>query len=262
MALLALELPDQGERAVPGQDYFDALDPGRLAVNIRQSVVDVTAVLHAAKGCGLVLPGGERFTPSEVRYAGYSLGSIVGSVARSEEPELGATVLFAPGGDLPGWMMLHVGVGIGSGFLTCIGGPQHGESCKDSRRCAPPGVCTSDPYFSRLGALLDPLYHLVTGPGDPLSVAGERRPPASRAPLLLITGGKDFVLQPALATRLADAYRMRPVAPHRRRGPRSTFVQWPGLGHNLMDVPAVREQAYTFLATRGRRVLPSASPSP
>src|SRR5262249_40946883 len=72
----------------------------------------------------------------------------------------------------------------------------------------------------------------------------------------LITGGEDAILPPILPTRLADAMGMRRVGEHRRRGPHSVMVQWPGLGHNLVNQPFVREQAYTFLMTRGRRLPP------
>jgi hypothetical protein len=88
--------------------------------------------------------------------------------------------------------------------------------------------------------------------GDPLSVVGARRPGAGRGRLLVITGGKDEILYPLLATRLADAYRLRPVGGHRRRGGRVTLVQWPELGHDLATREGVREQAYAFLATGGR----------
>ncbi|HYC21642.1 MAG TPA: hypothetical protein VEI94_03005 [Candidatus Bathyarchaeia archaeon] len=256
MAVLAIDLPDHGERAVPGQSFLDVTDPARLALNLRQSVVDVMAVVHAAKSCGLSLPDGERFVPADVRYAGYSLGAMVGSIVRSVEPDLGTTVLFAPGADLLGWLVLNLGASLGSDVATCIGGPQSGHGCGKEGHCDDPGTCYVNPFMARLLDLARLPYHLASAPGDPLSFAVGRTGAMSHAPLLLITGGEDAILTPILPTRLADALGMKRIAEHKRRGPHSVMVQWPRLAHNLVNHPSAREQAYTFLATRGRRLLP------
>jgi hypothetical protein len=256
MALLAMDLPDHGERSQAGRNFLDVLDPGRLALNIRQSVVDVMAVGRTARKCGFVLPDGSRFAPGDVRYAGYSLGAMIGSIVRAVDPGIGATVLFAPGGDLLGWLVLNLGATLGADVATCIGGADSGKSCANGGRCAEPGVCSVNPFMVRLLDLARLPYHLASAPGDPLSFVGERTGDTSHAPLVLITGGEDAILTPILPTRLADALGMARIAEHKRRGPHSAMVQWPALGHNLVNHPSVRRQGYDFLASDGRQLPP------
>jgi alpha-beta hydrolase superfamily lysophospholipase len=259
MMVAVPELPGHGERAVPGRAFLDLLDPAGLALGVRQTVVDVLGAVRAVR-CGLTLPDGRRLAPRDVRFFGYSLGAMVGVIARTLEPDLGPTVLVAPGGDIAGWLMMQVGAQLGFQLVTCIGGPESGASCAGRKECAPPGTCHADPMLLELAETLHFPYALAAAPGDPLSFAAERAPETSRAPLLLVTGGTDFVLHPLLATRLADAYGLRSVGPHLRRGPRATLVQWPDLGHDLLESAAVREQVYRFLASGGRRVVRPATP--
>lgn len=255
LAVLAIELPAHGERAVVGTDFLDALDPARLGRNVRQAAVDVLAAVDAATRCGLALPDGALLRVPEVRYLGYSLGAMVGSIARSVEPRIGTAVLAAPGGDILGWLLLRLSPAFGATYVTCLGGPQEGESCIPNGECKAPGECIVDPFLERLEWLVSLPYALAAAPADPLSYVTHRTGAVtSRGRLLLITGGEDAALYPALATRLADAYRMRPVAPHRRRGPRAQMVQWPELGHELVERPGVRAQIAEFLASDGRRL--------
>ena len=95
---------------------------------------------------------------------------------------------------------------------------------------------------------------MVAAGADPLEFAGHRTGAASHAPLLLLTAGEDPMLHPLLATHLTDALGMTPTGvEHQRRGPRSTAVQWPSLGHEMVDNPQVRAQAYDFIARHGGR---------
>ena len=262
LAVLAIELPAHGERAVPGTDILDALDPAALGRNVRQAAVDVLSAVQAATRCGLVLPDGARLRVPEVRYLGYSLGAMVGSIARSVEPRIGTAVLAAPGGDILGWLLLRISPTLGATYVTCLGGAQEGESCIPTGQCTPPGACMVDPFLERLHWLLALPYELAAAAADPLSYVTHRTGAVtSRGRLLLITGGEDAALHPALATRLADAYRMQPVAPYRRRGPRAQMVQWPELGHELVDRPGVRAQITEFLASDGRRLLLAREPA-
>jgi hypothetical protein len=197
-----------------------------------------------------------------VRYLGYSLGAMIGSIARSVEARIGTAVLAAPGGDILGWLLLRISPTLGATYVTCLGGPQEGESCIPTGQCDPPGACMVDPFLERLHWLVALPYELAAAAGDPLSYVTHRTGAhTSRGRLLLITGGEDAALHPALATRLADAYRMRPMAPHRRRGPRAQMVQWPELGHELVDRPGVRAQIAEFLASDGRRLLLAREPA-
>src|SRR5205085_4134872 len=150
--------------------------------------------------------------------------------------------LVAPGGDILGWLMLRVTPDFGARYVTCLGGPREGESCIDDGRCAPPGSCIVDPYSERLCGLITLPYELAAAAGDPLSYVTHRTGTASKGRLLVVTAGEDAALHPALATRLADAYGMHPIGPHRRRGPRSQLVQWTGVGHELLGLPGVRAQ--------------------
>jgi len=255
LAVLSIDLPAHGERSVAGTDFLDALDPAALGRTFRQAAIDVVAVVQAATRCGLLLPDGDRVRVHEVRYFGYSLGAMVGAIARSVEPALGTSALVAPGGDILGWLMLRVTPDFGASYVTCLGGPQEGESCIDDGRCVAPGSCIVDPYSERLCGLITLPYELAAAAGDPLSYVTHRTGTASKGRLLVVTAGEDAALHPALATRLADAYGMRPVAPHRRRGPRSQLVQWPDVGHELLGLAGVREQVFEFLASNGRRTL-------
>jgi hypothetical protein len=248
MGLLALDLPAHGERSTDPEPFLDALRPELLARNVRQAAVDVMAAVHAARTCGFRLPDGRHVVAADVRYLGYSVGGIVGAVTRAVEPDLGATVLLAPGGDLTSWMMLRVGLGLGTGFVSCVGGADGGRNCAHGPACAPPGVCEEDPALARFVGATELPYRLVVGGSDPLGFVGQPHGAGSNAPLLVVTGGRDDVLLPLLATRLADAYRVRPVAPHRRRRREITFVQWPEVGHDLGLRHDVDEQAYAFLA--------------
>jgi hypothetical protein len=262
MAVLAVELPHHGERQTPGREFLDALDPAELSRHVRQATVDVLAALQAASRCGLTSDRGETLRFSDLRYLGYSLGGMVGAIARSVEPLLGTSVLVAPGGDILGWLMLRVAPELGATYVTCLGGPREGESCIPTGQCAPPGVCATDPYLERLQMLIALPYEIAAAAGDPLSYVTHRTGAASDGALLLVTGGDDAALHPALATRLADAYAMHPVGPHRRRGPRARMMQWPRLGHDLIDRATVRAQVYEFLASDGRRLTPAEDDPP
>jgi pimeloyl-ACP methyl ester carboxylesterase len=250
MALLALELPAHGDRHVAGQEFLDPLAPASLALNVRQAVVDVMAVVHLARRCGIALPDGRRLVPRDVRYLGYSLGGMIGAVARAVEPDLGATALVAPAGDMTSWMMLRIAVSLGSEFVACVGGARNGEDCLHVP-CPSPGVCVEQVALSHMKSLIELPYRLVLGGSDPLSFAGQPGGTGSRAPLLIVTGGNDEVLYPLLATRLADAYRLRPTGKGRRHRAGMTLVQWPDFHHNLVTQPEVRNQVYAFLG-RGR----------
>ena len=254
MAVLAIDLPEHGTRAQPGVDLVTPTDPARLSRNMRQAATDVMAVVRQARSCGFMKSDGSVYRPSELRYLGYSMGAMVGVIARAVESGLGATVLIAPGGDLIGWLMLRLGPGLGARFVGCLGGPDHGGDCVEDGVCAAPGRCVADPVFEELYRLIEPAYSQASAPGDPLSFATERTGAASTAPLLLITGGQDAALHPALAARLADAFGMHPTGPWERRGPNARFVQWPALAHDLPEQEGPRQQAHEFVASGGRRV--------
>ncbi|HWP67238.1 MAG TPA: hypothetical protein VNO26_15175 [Candidatus Limnocylindria bacterium] len=251
MMAVALELPHQGERA-DGGEILTLLDPASLARRLRQSAVDAVAAIATARRCGFRLPDGRHVRPSEVLYAGYSLGTMVGTLVRAVEPDLGASVFFAPGGDLADWTWILVAQALGSPFLSCIGGPEEGRGCLEDRRCAPPGVCGADPAMQALGAALRLPYTLASAGGEPLAFAAESRADtATHAPLLLLAGAGDYVLPPNLAGHLADAYGLAPAGRGRRASGTTVFIEVPEVGHELSTVPAVRERAYAFLARRG-----------
>lgn len=262
LAVMTVEQPRHGERAEPGVEYLDVLDPASLGRLVRQAAVDVLAAVESATRCGLVLPEGKRLQVRQVRYLGYSLGAVVGSIARAVEPRVGTSVLVAPGGDILGWLQLRVAAALGAQFVTCLGGGQEGESCVGSGQCAPPGVCMVDPYLDRLQWLIALPYETAAAAADPLSYVTRRTGASSHGRMLIITGGEDAALHPLLAGRLADALALRPTLPHQRRGPRARMVQWPELGHELVDRPGVRAQITAFLASDGRRVPPVDAPSP
>lgn len=251
LAVASFDLPGHGARADEG-DFIVADDPLRLTTGIRRSVLDLLAVAHSARKCGFLLPDGRLYRPGSVRLLGYSLGAMVGVIARALEPELGTTVLLAPGGDLFSWLMLRLGHALGARYVSCLGGADHGKSCFPEGVCEPPGRCAVDPFLRALHETLERPYRQAVASVEPLSFARERTGVASDARLLLITGGADGTLPPNLASRLADAYGMQVVAPQRRRGPNAVLVQWPGLGHDLQERAEVRRQAHEFLASDGR----------
>jgi hypothetical protein len=252
LALLALEIPEHGERDTPEGEFVDRYDPLPVNRNMRQSATDVMAIVRMLSDCGLLLPDGSRYRPSRISYIGYSLGAMIGAVARGVEERLGPTVLLAGAGDLAGWLLLQLIPRLVPDLVSCIGGPEHGAACLATRTCAPPGRCGVDPGLFWLTEVFRPAYGLLTAGGDPLDFAGRRTGPASTAPLLLLTGGNDSVLHPLLATRLSDAYGMRPAAPGLRRGPRSTRLHFPDRGHEMVTAPEVQRVAYDFLADAGR----------
>jgi hypothetical protein len=251
MMAVALDLPHQGERA-DGGEILTLLDPAALARSLRQSAIDAVAVIETARRCGFQLPDGRRVRPTEVLYAGFSLGTMVGTLVRAVEPDLGASVFFAPGGDLADWTWILVAQALGSPFLSCIGGPEEGRGCLEHRSCAPPGVCGADPAMQALGATLRLPYMLASAGGEPLAFAAESTANTStHAPLLLLAGAGDYVLPPNLAGHLADAYGLAPAGPGRRASGSTLLVETPEVGHELSTVPSVRDRAYAFLARRG-----------
>ena len=64
---------------------------------------------------------------------------------------------------------------------------------------------------------------------------------------------------PAAGARLADAYGMTLDDTSGRRGRGTRLVVWPAHGHDLLSDLRVRYQAYEFLASSGRRLVPVAS---
>lgn len=256
LAAVAVEIPDHGARGSREKEFLGVRDPSRLRVNVRQSLLDILALLRVAEDCGFVLPGGERYVPREVRYMGYSFGGMLGVAVRSLVPTLGRAVFVAAGGDLAGWLHLYSAAELSEAVATCLGGPEHGRNCRSERGCAPPGVCWVDPYLAWMASSIDMPFGLVLADAEPLGTARVRTGQASHAPLLLITGGTDAVLYPLLQARLADAYDLRGEHPAPMRGPGSRRRHWPALGHDLIDDEEVRTAAYDFLAA-GRRPGPA-----
>jgi pimeloyl-ACP methyl ester carboxylesterase len=259
MALLTLDIPFHGDRARSGVDFVPLLDPAQLTSNFRQAVAEILSVIADARGCGFELGESRHWKPSEIRYLGYSLGSLLGTAVRAMDPELGATVLLAPGGDLFSWLQLRIGPEVGTTFVRCLGGPTAGEPCHATGACQAPGVCIVAPDYAAMVRLLEHAWGRATARAEPLAFASLRRG-GSRAPLLLIVGREDPVFHPALVRRLADAYEMRPTAPGVLRGPGSTMAVWPDQMHDL-DSPPIQAQAYGFLE-RATRVGPEARTAP
>jgi hypothetical protein len=253
MILVAFDLPGHGARSGE-RPFLDRRDPEGLAAAIRQSVVDVLAVVAAVR-CGLPVTDDAPVGRGPVRLLGYSVGAVVGSIARAVEGDLETTVLLAPGGDLFDWLGLWLAVELGISPHRCLGGPEEGAACEDV--CQAPGVCLVNPALARLGNALRVPFTQLLGAGDPLAFTGVTHDGASRGRTLLVTGGRDWVMSPELASRLADAYGMRAPSRHMRRGLHTIMVEWPTLGHDLAGDPRVRRQAHRFLASRGRRLEPA-----
>ncbi|MFP6663153.1 MAG: hypothetical protein VCC00_03000 [Deltaproteobacteria bacterium] len=252
LAVLAIDLPDHGMHGGTGKRFLDPLDPAGLGDHLRQSAVDALATIDTSLRCGFVLPSGWDWHPPDVRYLGYSVGAMVGILLRSVEPDLGATALLAAAGDLPRWVMVHTLPALGANYVACVGGPEEGKDCVAERGCAAPGICTLDPYLFQLAEQFFLPFAWAAAAGEPLAYARERIGQSSHAPLLLATGGTDSTLSPLLATRLSDALGLAPVGGSLRRGPHALRIQWPQLGHELRENPAVRRQAADFIASAGR----------
>lgn len=257
LAVLAIDLPDHGMHGGSGARFLTALDPTGLGAHMIQSAVDALAAIDTSLRCGFTLPSGWDWRPPDVRYLGYSVGAMVGVLLRSVEPDLGATALLAAAGDLPSWVMIHVPPALGANYVSCVGGPEEGKDCRAEPGCAAPGACAVDPYLSQLAEQLFLPFAWAAAAGEPLAYARERTGEASHAPLLLATGGTDFTLSPLLATRLTDALGLAPAGGHLRRGPNALRIQWPNLGHELREDPAVRRQISDFIASAGRKRPPT-----
>jgi alpha-beta hydrolase superfamily lysophospholipase len=259
MASLAIDLPAHGDRTSE-PELVSPLDPARLTHGLRQAVVDALAVLDATSRCGLAVPGAGRYAPADTRYLGFSLGAVVGVLLRAVEPHLGTTVLIAPSADLADWQVIQVPRVLGvTTYGACSGGPAHGRKC--SGTCEPGSVCIADPQLVSFGDLLSFPYGAIFSPAQALSVAGERTGSASTAPLLIVSAGLDMAVGPAAGARLADAYGMTLDDSSGRRGRGTRLMVWPSHGHDLLSDLRVRQEAYDFLATRGRRVVPVGSGS-
>ncbi|HEY8514513.1 MAG TPA: alpha/beta hydrolase [Candidatus Binatia bacterium] len=254
LAALALELPGHGERS--GEPPFlDVLAPERLPTSIAQAAVDVLATIRLARGCGFRLPDGRSYRPSDVLYLGYSVGSVIGVLVRAVEPDLGTTVLLAPAGDLVDWPIVQMPKQLGAEvYKICRAGPKRGTPCPTDDVCGDPAACEIDPQVMLLWDALRFPYAHALAPVEPTAYATERTGAASDAPLLLIAGGKDQTLTDRMTGRLADAYGMKPTSGGGRRGPHARLVWWDDLGHELAADPRVKQQAYAFLASRGRRL--------
>ncbi len=262
LAMLVVDLPDHGARGSDEMEFLGVLDPARLRVNYRQSLLDILAVLRVAGACGFPTTDGSRYRPGELRYFGYSFGSLLGVSVRSLSPELGPTVFVAAAGDLAHWLMLYFPNYLDSAVMTCVGGAQQGRECRLDQQCAAPGVCWIDPYFVRIAFLFDLPFALALAGAEPLGPARVRTGDVSQAPALLLTSGEDGVLFTLLQARLGDAYDMHGEPPGSARGPRTERRHWPDLGHDLKDDAEVRSTAYDFLAAPRRPRPPSpANPS-
>jgi pimeloyl-ACP methyl ester carboxylesterase len=69
--------------------------------NIRQSVIDVHALISALKACGTTNCGALSVDPTKISYMGISLGGIMGSTITGSNTDLKASVLNVPG---VGWV--------------------------------------------------------------------------------------------------------------------------------------------------------------
>lgn len=255
LGVLAIDLPLHGARGADYHAFLSLEAPAQLAAHLRQATTDVMAIVRAVAECPLRMPGGHSFRASSVAYAGYSMGAMVGASLRAVEPELGATVLFAPAGDLADWLKIRLAQLLTDlPYVRCLGGSDHEAGCFPDGVCAPPGVCTLDPYLFWLTDSLETAFATALASAEPLAFATLRTGEASTAPLLLVTGGRDGVLHTRLQERLVEAYGMHRAGPNRWRGPRSHRLHWPDLGHELVDDAAVRSAAYAFLESGGRRV--------
>ena len=255
LGVLAIDLPLHGARGADYHAFLSLEDPAQFAAHLRQATTDVMAIVRAVAECPLRMPGGRSFRASSVAYAGYSMGAMVGALVRAVEPELGATALFAPAGDLADWLKIRlVQLLTELPYVRCLGGSDHEASCFPDGVCTAPGVCTLDPHLFWLTESLETAFATALAPAEPLAFATLRTGAASAAPLLLATGGRDGVLHIRLQERLVEAYGMHRAGPNRWRGPRSHRIHWPDLGHELVDDPAVRSAAYAFLESGGRSV--------
>ncbi|MBM4245884.1 MAG: hypothetical protein FJ148_19110 [Deltaproteobacteria bacterium] len=139
-------------------------------------------------------------------------------------------------------------------YGACSGGSSHGAKCKGT--CEPDGICIADPQLVGFADLLSFAYGSAFAGAQPVSFAGERTGAASTAPLLVISAGVDMAVGPAAGPRLADVYGMTLDDVGGRRGRGTRLLVWPSHGHDLLADLRVRRQAYDFLATRGRAVVP------
>lgn len=116
-ATVAIDFVDHGERAVRTSNdaalgCSGTVDPtvspqcfapilsAHLDVtrdNIRQTVLDMEALVAALKACGDTMCGTLKVDPAHIVYAGISLGGIIGTTTVASTPDIKAAVLNVPG---------------------------------------------------------------------------------------------------------------------------------------------------------------------
>lgn len=247
LAAVGFDLPGHGARTDDAV-FFTPTDPARLARGLRQATVDAIALATALGAAPLVA----HLSTGAPRLLGYSLGGMVGTLVLGAVPELGAAVLVAPAGDLADWLGLHVAQGLGVPILACAGGADAGAACLATRRCPPGGACVASPGFYALERAAT-AYGTVLAEVDPQTWAARAAGPDRRRPVLVQEGADDEVIENGNTAWLATALgadmtcRLDAAAPQ-------TLCRFPGVGHNLVNLPAPRAQAHRFLASAGREL--------
>jgi len=140
--------------------------------------------------------------------------------------------------------------------VRACGGAPTGAACTGDADCAAGETCRRNPDFTLLleAATLD--WQTQLDPGDGSAYARALRlEPSTAAPraVLVQEGIGDMIIANPLTEALARAIAL--PADRADESPDGVAGLWrfpPPTGHGILDLPEVRGQAITFLATGGR----------
>lgn len=296
LAVAGISAPEHGLRG-NCLDYFDFDDFNAFGNNFRQSTIDLLQLVEAiAAGVDLDGDVAPDLAGDAFGYLGVSLGGVVGGTFAAVEPRVVATVLNVPGGKLAQFAGSTSSLALpflerfaaDAGLVTRTCGGVEGEpACTSDAECAEGEQCLLTEAFAILLAAALPDFQCQLDPGDPVTYAHLLRvAPLTAGPrnVLVQEGIGDTIVANPLTEALAraiglaeqrsdssalgtgglwriDETEVPPECADDAQLPQCQNL--PPDGHAIHAQPGVREQAATFLQSRGMELIaPPEDPSP
>lgn len=290
LAVAGISAPEHGLRGAC-LTFFDFGDFNAFGNNFRQATIDLLQLTQVlARGVDLG-GGGPDVAGDGIGYLGVSLGGVIGGTFGAVEPNLVAAVLNVPGGRLAQFagstsslalpFLEQFAVAAGLTTRTCGGAPD-GTTCATDADCeeeeeTAQACVLTEAFAIMLDAAL-PSFQCQLDPGDPITYARGWRiaPPATGPRAVLVQEGiGDVIVANPLTEALARGIGLAEQRPDSNEHGTAGIWRVPEAeppaenedpkpdGHAIFQLPEVRSQAVTFLASGGTELIaPPEEPLP